>query len=47
LVTSKDELIASVIELAREVKKRERREHALREELLRVSLDASMGATKR
>jgi hypothetical protein len=44
---SRDELIASVIELAREVKKQERREHALREELLRVSLDASMGATKR
>ena len=44
---SKDELIASLIELAREVKNQVRREHALREELLRVTLAASPGATKR
>lgn len=44
---AKDELIASLIELAREVKNQGRREHALREELLRVTLDASTGATKR
>jgi hypothetical protein len=44
---SKDELIASLIELAREVKKQGRREHALREELLRVTLAASPGATNR
>ena len=43
----KDELIASLIELAREVKNQERREHALREELLRVTLDHTTGATKR
>jgi hypothetical protein len=42
---AKDELIASLIELAREVKNQERREHALREELLRVTLDRSAGAT--
>ena len=44
---SKDELIASLIELAREVKNQERREHALRDELLRVTLDRSTGATQR
>jgi len=44
---SKDELIASLIELAREVKKQDRREHALREELLRVTLRASPGASNR
>lgn len=43
---SKDELIASLIELAREVKKQERREHALRDELLRVTISASTGATR-
>lgn len=43
---SKDELIASLIELAREVKSQARREHALREELLRVTLDRTTGATK-
>ncbi len=43
--TSKDELIASLIELAREVKNQGRREHALREELLRVTLGASQGGT--
>jgi hypothetical protein len=42
---SKDELIASLIELAREVKNQQRREHALRDELLRVTLGASTGAT--
>jgi hypothetical protein len=41
---SKDELIASLIELAREVKNQARREHALRDELLRVSLAATAGA---
>lgn len=41
---SKDELIASLIELAREVKNQERREHALRDELLRVTIGASAGA---
>jgi hypothetical protein len=44
---SKDELIASLIELAREVKNQERREHALRDELLRVSLGALPGAANR
>ncbi|MDP9224861.1 MAG: hypothetical protein M3P18_13660 [Actinomycetota bacterium] len=44
---SKDELIGSLIELAREVKNQGRREHALREELLRVSLGASPGAANR
>jgi hypothetical protein len=44
---AKDELIASLIELAREVKDQERREHTLRDELLRVSLDRPTGATKR
>jgi hypothetical protein len=43
---TKDELIASLIELAREVKHQERREHALRDELLRVTLNASTGATQ-
>jgi metal-responsive CopG/Arc/MetJ family transcriptional regulator len=43
---SKDELIASLMELAREVKNQQRREHALRDELLRVTVGASMGATK-
>ncbi|HWI19758.1 MAG TPA: hypothetical protein VNT81_18525 [Vicinamibacterales bacterium] len=43
---SKDELIASLIELAREVKNQERREHALREELLRVTIGASAGAKR-
>ena len=43
---SKDELIASLIELAREVKNQERREHALRDELLRVTLSASTGANR-
>jgi hypothetical protein len=42
---SKDELIASLIELAREVKNQQRREHALRDELLRVTLGSSTGAT--
>ena len=42
----KDELIVSLIELARDVKNQERREHALRNELLRVALNASMGVTK-
>ena len=44
---SKDELIASLIKLAREVKQQARREHALREELLRVALAASPGASNR
>lgn len=43
---SKDELIASLIELAREVKNQERREHALRDELLRVTISASTGAKR-
>jgi hypothetical protein len=43
--TSKDELIASLIELAREVKNQQRREHALRDELLRVTVGASNGGT--
>ena len=43
---SKDELIASLIELGREVKNQQRREHALRDELLRVTLGALTGATK-
>ena len=41
---SKDELIVSLIELAREVKNQQRREHALRDELLRVTIGASTGA---
>jgi hypothetical protein len=44
---TKDELIASLIELAREVKKQERREHTLREELLRVTLAALPEAANR
>jgi hypothetical protein len=44
---SKDELIASLIELAREVKNQQRREQALRDELLRVTIGASTGATTR
>jgi hypothetical protein len=43
---SKDELIASLIKLAREVKNQERREHALRDELLRVTIGASTGANR-
>jgi hypothetical protein len=43
---AKDELIASLIELAREVKDQKRREHTLRDELLRVTLDRPIGATK-
>jgi hypothetical protein len=44
---AKDELIASLIELAREVKNQGRREHALREELLRVTLGVSPGGSNR
>ena len=44
---TKDELIASLIELAREVKNQGRREHALREELLRVTLAALPEAANR
>lgn len=44
---SKDELIASLIELAREVKTQGRREHALREELLRVTLGEPVGGANR
>lgn len=44
---SKDELIASLIELAREVKNQARREHALRDELLRVTVNASTAGAKR
>lgn len=44
---SKDELIASLIELAREVKNQRRREHALREGLLRVTLGVSAGGSNR
>lgn len=43
---SKDELIASLIELAREVKNQQRREHTLRDELLRVTLGAPTGAPR-
>lgn len=44
---SKDELIASLIQLAREVKNQQCREHALRDELLRVTVGVSTGATTR
>ena len=43
---SKDELIASLIELAQEVKHQERREHTLRDELLRVTVGAPIGAVR-
>lgn len=43
---SKDELIASLIQLAREVKDQQRREHALRDELLRVTVGAAMGGMR-
>lgn len=44
---SKDELIASLIELAREVKNQGCRENALREELLRVTTGTLLGALNR
>lgn len=44
---SKDELIASVIELAREAKHQQRREHALRDELLRMTVGTASGAAQR
>lgn len=43
---SKDELIAALIELAREVKNQTRREHALRDELLRMTVKASTDGAK-
>lgn len=43
---SKDELIASLIKLAREVKNQHRREHVLRDELLRVTVGASLEGTQ-